>query len=111
MSNAGLCAEMKGDLALAETNLNKSLKLQPDNPDTVLKLAGLHFRLGRLTEAQRLLGRHDELAPPNAESLWLGVRLERKLGDRAQEASYGLLLRKRFPESPEAQKLLAGQYE
>lgn len=111
MSNAGLCAEKKGDLALAEANLMKSLKLQPDNPNTILKVAGLHFRQGRLTEAQRLLEHHAELAPPTAESLWLGVRLERKLGDRAQEAAYGLQLRKRFPDSNEAQRLLAGQYE
>lgn len=111
MANAGLCAERKGDLALAEANLLKSLKLQPDNPNTVLKLAGLHFRQDRLMESQRLLGRHAELAPPTAESLWLGVRLERKLGDRAQEAAYGLQLRKRFPNSNEAQLLLTGQYE
>lgn len=111
MANAGLCAEMKGDLALAEANLLKSLKLQPDNPNTVLKLAGLNFRQGRLMETQRLLGRHAELAPPTAESLWLGVRLERKLGDRAQEAAYGLQLRKRFPDSNEARLLLTGQYE
>ncbi|KVW99459.1 type IV pilus biogenesis/stability protein PilW [Thiobacillus denitrificans] len=111
MANAGLCAEKKGDLALAEANLLKSLKLQPDNPNTVLKLAGLHFRQDRLMETQRLLGRHAELAPPTAESLWLGVRLERKLGDRAQEAAYGLQLRKRFPDSNEARLLLTGQYE
>lgn len=111
MANAGLCAERKGDLVLAEANLLKSLKLQPDNPNTVLKLAGLHFRQGRLLEAQRLLGRHAELAPPTAESLWLGVRLERRLGDRAQEAAYGLQLRKRFPDSNEARLLLTGQYE
>jgi type IV pilus assembly protein PilF len=111
MASAGLCAERKGDLALAEANLLKSLKLQPDNPNTVLKMAGLHFRQGRLMDAQRLLGRHAELAPPTAESLWLGVRLERKLGDRAQEAAYGLQLRKRFPDSEEARLLLAGQYE
>ncbi|MBU1396541.1 MAG: type IV pilus biogenesis/stability protein PilW [Gammaproteobacteria bacterium] len=111
MANAGLCAEKKGDLALAEANLLKSLKLQPDNANTVLKLAGLHFRQGRLMEAQRLLGRHAELAPPTAESLWLGVRLERKLGDRAQEAAYGLQLRKRFPDSNEVRLLLTGQYE
>lgn len=111
MANAGLCAEKKGDLALAEANLLKSLKLQPDNPNTVLKLAGLNFRQGRLMETQRLLGRHAELAPPTAESLWLGVRLERKLGDRAQEAAYGLQLRKRFPDSNEARLLLTGQYE
>jgi type IV pilus assembly protein PilF len=111
MANAGLCAERKGDLALAEANLLKSLKLQPDNPNTLIKLAGLYFRQGRLMETQRLLGRHAELAPPTAESLWLGVRLERRLGDRAQEAAYGLQLRKRFPDSNEARLLLTGQYE
>jgi type IV pilus assembly protein PilF len=111
MSNAGQCAERKGDLALAEANLQRSLKLQPDNPGTILKLAGLRFRLGQLMESQALLGRHAELAPPTAESLWLGVRLERKLGDRAQEAAYGLQLRKRFPNSNEARLLLSGQYE
>jgi type IV pilus assembly protein PilF len=111
MANAGQCAEMKGDLALAEANFLKSLKLQPDNPGTLVKLAGLHFRQGRLPEARRLLARQAELAPPTAESLWLGVRLERKLGDRAQEAAYGLQLRKRFPDSNEARLLLTGQYE
>lgn len=111
MANAGLCAERKGDLALAEANLVKSLKLQPDNPNTVIKLAGLYFRQGKLAETQRLLSRHAELAPPTAESLWLGVRLERKLGDRMQEAAYGLQLRKLFPGSEEEQRLRAGQFE
>ena len=111
MANAGQCAEMKGDLALAEANLVKSLKLQPDNPKTMLKLAGVYFRQGKLMDTQRLLARHDELAPPSAESLWLSVRLERKQGDRAQEAAYGLQLRKNFPDSNEARLLLTGQYE
>lgn len=111
MVNAGLCAEKKGDLALAEANLQKSLKLQPDNAVTLLKLAGLRLRQGQLAEAQRLLARHAELAQPTAESLWLGVRLERKLGDRAQEAVYGQQLRKRFPDADETRRLLTGQYE
>ena len=37
--------------------------------------------------------------------------LERKLGDRAQEAAYGSQLRKRFPDSDEARLLRLGQYE
>lgn len=111
MTNAGLCAEKSGDLMLAEANLVKSLKLQPDNPNTILKLAALNFRQDRLPDAQRLLERYAELAPPTAESLWLGVRLERKLGNRSQEAAYGLQLRKNFPDSNEARMLLAGQYE
>jgi type IV pilus assembly protein PilF len=111
MANAGLCAERKGDLALAEANLQKSLKLQPGNANTLIKLAGLRFRQGQLLDAQRLLARHAELAPITAESLWLGVRVERRLGDRAQEAAYGQQLRKHFPDSDEARRLLAGQYE
>jgi type IV pilus assembly protein PilF len=111
MTNAGLCAEKSGDLSLAEANLLKSLKLQPDNPNTILKLAALNFRQGRLADAQRLLDRYAELGQPSAESLWLGVRLQRKLGNRTQEAAYGLQLRKNFPDSNEARLLLAGQYE
>jgi type IV pilus assembly protein PilF len=39
------------------------------------------------------------------------VRLERKSGDRAQEAEYGQQLRRRFPDSDEARALQAGHYE
>ena len=111
MANAGMCAEKKGDLALAEASFTRALKLQPDNPNALIKMAGLDFRKGKLTEAQRLLTRHSEVTPPTAESLWLSLRLERKLGDRAQEAAYGLQLRKRFPNSEETRLLSAGQYE
>jgi len=45
----------------------------------------------------------------NAEILWLGVRVERRLGDRNSEASYALQLRNRFPESKEARSLATGE--
>ena len=111
MANAGICAEMKGDLGLAEANLTRALKLQPDNAKALIKLAGLNFRQGKYNETQRLLSRYNQIAPPTAESLWLNLRLERKQGDRAQEAAYGLQLRKRFPDSEETRRLQAGQYE
>jgi len=109
--NAGLCAEKQGDIALAEAKLTRTLKLQPDNANAILKLAGLQYRQGRFADAQRLLTRYGEVAQPSAESLWLSVRVERKLGDRAQEAAYGLQLRKHFPDSNEARLLTTGQYE
>lgn len=111
MTNAALCNEKKGDLKQAEAYYNKALKLQPDHGLAIIKLADLNFRQGNLNEVQRLLTRHQEVALPTAESLWLGVRLERKRGDRSQEAAYNLQLRKRFPDSPEAQMLTRGQYE
>jgi type IV pilus assembly protein PilF len=111
MVNSGLCAEKAGSPMQAEQSLLNALKLQPDNPGIILKLAGLNYRQGKWVDAQRLLERYAEKAPPTAESLWLGVRVERRLGNRSQEAAYGLQLRKRFPESNEARLLQAGQYE
>lgn len=111
MTNAALCNEKKGDLKQAEAYYNKALKLQPDFGLAIIKLADLNFRQGNLNEAQRLLTRYQEVSPPTAESLWLGVRLERRMGDKSQEAAYNLQLRKRFPDSPEAQMLTRGQYE
>lgn len=111
LTNSALCHQRKGDLKQAEVYFNKALKLQPDFAFAIINLADLHFRQGNLKESQRLLTRHQTVSPPTAESLWLGVRIERKLGDRIQEAAYNFQLRKRFPDSPEAQLLARGQYE
>lgn len=111
MTNAGLCSEKKGDAKQAEAYYNKALKLQPDAPLTTIKYAVLNYRLGKHADAQNMLGRYHEIAPPTSESLWLGVLLERQTGDKEQAAAYGLQLRKRFPDSEEAQKLMRGQYE
>jgi type IV pilus assembly protein PilF len=111
MTNSGLCSEKKGDLKKAESYYNKALKLQPAAPQPTIKLAGLYFRRGDLNEAQRMLTRYQEIAAPTAESLWLGLRIERKLGDKNQEAFYNLQLRRNYPDAPETQLLLQGQYE
>jgi type IV pilus assembly protein PilF len=39
----------------------------------------------------------------------LGVRVERRLGDRNSEASYAMQLRKNFPDSKEARALATGE--
>jgi type IV pilus assembly protein PilF len=44
-----------------------------------------------------------------AEQLWLGVRINRKIGDRASEASFGTQLRNRFPDARETQMLIHGE--
>jgi type IV pilus assembly protein PilF len=111
MTNAGLCSEKKGDIRQAESYYVKALKLQPDAPLATIKYAVLHYRLGRHAEAQRLLGRYHESAPPTAESLWLGVLVERAKGDNEQAGAYAVQLRKRFPDAEETQRLMRGQYE
>lgn len=49
------------------------------------------------------------LVAPDAEMLWLGIRIARKLGDKNSEASYSLQLRRKFPNSNETKLSLREQ--
>jgi type IV pilus assembly protein PilF len=109
--NAGVCARRIGDTAGATEFFQLALKLRPNQPQALYQMADLAYARGDLGAAKGYLNRLTQVAPANAETLWLGVRVERRLGDRNSEASYALQLRNRFPESREAQALLAGQYE
>ena len=51
------------------------------------------------------------MEPPSAEALWLAVRLERKLGNKAGEGNYASQLRGRYPTSKEYQAFLKGNFE
>lgn len=109
--NAGVCARRSGDLAGAEGYLQQALKSRPNQPQALFQMADLSFMRGDFLGARNYLNRLTQLAQPGAEMLWLGVRVERQLGDRNGEASYALQLRNRFPDSAEARQLAAGRYE
>jgi type IV pilus assembly protein PilF len=111
LANAGLCSEKKGDLKKAEASFIKALKLQPDYPLATVSLARLYFHEGKLNDAERLLNRFHEVAQPTAESLWLGVRVERKRGNKDQETALATQLHKRFPNSKEDELLTSGRFE
>lgn len=108
---AGSCALRSGELGTAEENLQRALRIEPNLPVALLQFAQLRYRQGRHDEARRLLAQHAAAAPPSAESLWLALRVERRLGARAAQQSYAIQLRRRFPDSPEFQALQRGNYE
>ena len=109
--NAALCARSVGDLAAAEEHLRQAVKSRPNFAPALYYLAEFAYGRGDHLAARQYLGSLTRLVSPSAEVLWLGVRVERKLGDKNSEASYALQLRRNFPESAQAQALLAGQYE
>lgn len=109
--NAGLCLRRIGDLAGAEGSFQSALKINPNHPQALYQLAEMHYARGSNETAKAHLTRLVQNSNPNAEALWLGVRLARRLGDRHAQESYALQLRKNFPDSKEARALLAGQYE
>ena len=109
--NAGICARQAGDLANAEDYFQKALKFRPSQPQALFQLADLAYRRKNYPEAKTYLMRLQREDTLNAEMLWLGLRVERGLGDGNAEASLGFQLRKNFPDSREARALIAGQYE
>jgi len=108
---AGTCALRRGDLAGAEVFLQRALAIDPNQPAALLQLAQVRYRQMNYPEARRLLARHAKLVEPSAESLWLALRVERRLGQRTTELSYANQLRRRFPASREAQALQRSQYD
>lgn len=110
-SAAGLCLlridKVEDDTALFE----RALKLNPNEPRANLQMGEIRYREGDYDGAQRWVRKFGRVSPPTAESLWLSVRIERKRGQRLNEASLASQLRRRFPGSPENQKLQRGEYD
>jgi type IV pilus assembly protein PilF len=110
-SAAGLCSERVKNWKDAEEFFQRALKMEPDDPLSLLHLGAIRYRQGDFDNARKLVARHNRLVAPSAESLWLAMRIERKLGERVAEQSFANQLRRRFPGSPEYQALQRGQFD
>jgi type IV pilus assembly protein PilF len=108
---AGRCVQ-KRDPAEAAQYFDRAMRLDPNNRQAMVPYADLLYRGGRYQQAKELVSRYNKLVPePTAESLWLALRVERKLGDRLAEQSFATQLRRRYPNSPEYQSLIRGNFE
>ena len=110
-NNAGICMLSRGDYKSAEEFFQKTLSIRPADSQALIGMAEVDFRSGNLAMAKSNLSRHMQISAPTAESLWLGIQIERKTGDRHAEASYTMQLQKRFPDSKEAAALRDGRFE
>jgi type IV pilus assembly protein PilF len=109
--NAGVCARRRGDNAAAQDFFLRAIAARPNQPQALFQLADLSYVSANYAGAQGYLRRLAQVAQANAEVLWLGVRVERRMGNAIGEASYAQQLRKNFPESKEAAALQAGRFE
>ena len=104
--NAGVCAMQGGKLEQADGYFRKTLEIDGQMAPALLQMADVSLQLQRALQARAYLQRYGAMAQLNARALWLGVRVERELGDRDAEASYALQLEKNFPDSPQTKLLL-----
>lgn len=110
-TNAGLCALRLGDDAAAADYFNKAFLEDGRNGQAAFHLADINFRRGNPYQARKHLGELHRIMEPNAASLWLALRIERRLGNREEEASLGAQLRRKFAGTPEYQALMQGRYD
>lgn len=111
LTNAGLCHLRLNEMAAAEQQFLRALELDPQSGQAMLQLAEIAYRRGDYDLARNRLVRLHQQMSPTAESVWLGLRTERRLGNREAAASYESQLRGRFSDSPEFQSLMQGKYE
>ncbi|NQW94920.1 MAG: type IV pilus biogenesis/stability protein PilW, partial [Polaromonas sp.] len=78
----GVCQMRAGQNAEAERTLFQSYELDPNNPVTGYNLANVLYARGDLTRAQFYIRRLNNSDLANAETLWLGIKTERKLNNR-----------------------------
>ena len=97
----GLCQLSAKDYKEAEKTLLKSYEIDSLNPIVSYNLAFLLFQRGDFKKSQFYIRRLNNSGMSNSETLWLGLKVERVLGDNIAMQQLAEQLRKRFPESRE----------
>ena len=99
----GLCQARAGQRAEAERSLARSYELDAGNPITGYNLAQLLYQRGEYERAQFYIRRLNNSELANAETLWLGIKVERQMKDVTAMEQLADQLKRRFPDSRERQ--------
>lgn len=102
LSNAGSCALARGDLDKAEAFLRQSLEYDNKLGSSLLPMAEVSYRKGSFLTARAFLQRYEAVGEMDAESLYLGYRIESRLGDEASAERYRIELMESYPGSEQA---------
>jgi type IV pilus assembly protein PilF len=104
LTNAGNCSLKLKNTDTAERYLLEALRYEPELPAIQAGLARVYFERRDYTRAGFFINRLTDAAKLeslSADVLWLAIRVQHMLGDRATEATLAAQLRKRFPGSAE----------
>ena len=107
----GLCQARAGRTGEAERSLARSYELDATNPVTSYNLANLLFQRGDASRSQFYIRRLNNTDLANAETLWLGIKVERRLDDRVAMRQLAEQLKKRFPQSRETTAYDRGAFD
>ncbi|MCH7894943.1 MAG: type IV pilus biogenesis/stability protein PilW [Proteobacteria bacterium] len=109
-TNAGVCARDKGKTGQAESYFRLALGADPEFTDALLQLADLSFTDKIYLQARAFMDRYmASTAAATSDALWLGLRVEQALGDKAAAGDYSTQLLEKFPDSIEVRWLLEAE--
>ncbi|MEJ2649775.1 MAG: type IV pilus biogenesis/stability protein PilW [Sedimentisphaerales bacterium] len=106
LENLGVCMTRVPDMDKAEKYLRKALELNPRLPIALLNMALVSINSKNYLSGRAYLERFQEVGVMNPESLWLGIQIEKHLGDEKAVSNYENLLRRKFPDSNETRLLM-----
>lgn len=107
--NAANCARNGGDLKRAEENLRKALSVRPKFGEALLQMADLQYKQTDYLSARGFLERYLAVGRTNPTSLWLGVRIERGLGNAAAAKNYAERLKLEYPRAAQTKELIESE--
>jgi len=107
----GLCQQRANLLPEAERSLSRSYELDPGNPITGYNLATLLYQRGEWMRAQFYIRRINNSELANSESLWLGIKVERRMENREAMMQLVDQLRKRYAQSRELAAYERGAFD
>jgi type IV pilus assembly protein PilF len=107
----GLCYMGAGQKREAEASFVRALEADASNPSANYHLAALLLERGDLVRAQFHARRLNSNERSNAQSLWLGIKIERRLDNRDAVMQLAGQLRKRFPQSRETVAFDRGAFD
>jgi len=107
--NAGLCAIRAGKPERAEEYFRNLLQGNPRHATALFHMAKINLEAKRYLQARGYIQRFGEASKHTSESLLVGLKIERVLGDKNAIAKYALLLQHKFPDSDEALQLLESE--
>ena len=107
----GVCQIRAGQLVDAEASLQRSYALDPGNPITGFNLSVLLFMRGDFVRSQFYIRRVNNGDFATAESLWQGIKVERKMGNADAMRQLADQLNKRFAQSRELQLYEKGSFD
>ncbi|CAH9018830.1 type IV pilus biogenesis/stability protein PilW [Candidatus Nitrosacidococcus sp. I8] len=101
--NAGVATQRLGDYKKAESHYLNALQIQKNLPVSLYHMAEIKFQLKQYNEAQEYLQRYQKISNNTAQSLWLGINIEKSLHNEGMAAQYASFLKQNFPDSVENQ--------